>query len=117
VPSGFVTIDGERVGPVRPPPAVGELGDGGFSRGGVERASMQTLLDAPPTPPADGYPLAGLRVVDFGVGAVGVEVGRILAEYGADVIKIETRHAPDFIRIIVSSYMNPSFASSSRATL
>jgi crotonobetainyl-CoA:carnitine CoA-transferase CaiB-like acyl-CoA transferase len=116
VPSGFITIDGERVGPVKPPPEVGELGDGDFSSAEDDdaRASMRALLDAPPAPPEGGYPLSGLRVVDFGVGAVGVEVGRILGEYGADVIKIETRHAPDFIRVIVSSYMNPSFASSSR---
>ena len=54
-------------------------------------------------------------MIDFGVGAVGVEVGRLFAEYGAEVIKIETRRAPDFIRVILSSYMNPSFASSSRS--
>ena len=43
--------------------------------------------DAPtePTPPA----LAGLRVLDFGHGAVGVEIGRMFAELGADVIKVE----------------------------
>jgi crotonobetainyl-CoA:carnitine CoA-transferase CaiB-like acyl-CoA transferase len=54
-----------------------------------------------------------LRVIDCGVGAVGVEVGRIFAEYGAEVIKIESSEAPDFIRVIMSSYMNPSFLSSS----
>jgi crotonobetainyl-CoA:carnitine CoA-transferase CaiB-like acyl-CoA transferase len=46
------------------------------------------------------------------VGAVGVEVGKFLAQYGAEVIKIESAGAPDFIRIIMSSYMNPSFLSS-----
>ena len=59
-------------------------------------------------------PFAGLRVLDFGIGGVGVEAGRLLAEYGADVIKIETRAHPDFIRAIFGSEMNPSFASSSR---
>jgi crotonobetainyl-CoA:carnitine CoA-transferase CaiB-like acyl-CoA transferase len=54
-------------------------------------------------------------VIDFGVGAVGVEAARLLAEYGAEVIKIESSSAPDFIRVIMSSYMNPSFASSSRS--
>lgn len=114
LPAGFVTIDDARVGPVRPPPEKGELGDGGFSEGGEARATLEALFARTPAPPEDGYPLKGLRVIDFGVGAVGVEVGRLLAEYGADVVKIETRQAPDFIRIIVSSYMNPSFASSSR---
>jgi crotonobetainyl-CoA:carnitine CoA-transferase CaiB-like acyl-CoA transferase len=59
--------------------------------------------------------LRGLRVIDCGVGAVGVEVGRFFAEYGAEVIKIESSDAPDFIRVIMSSYMNPSFLSSSRS--
>jgi crotonobetainyl-CoA:carnitine CoA-transferase CaiB-like acyl-CoA transferase len=49
------------------------------------------------------------------VGAVGVEIGRFFAEYGADVIKIESSDAPDFIRVIMSSYMNASFISSSRS--
>ena len=44
-----------------------------------------------------------IRVTGVGV-AVGVEVGHLFADYGAEVIKVETRHAPDFIRIIVSSY-------------
>src|SRR5208282_814762 len=61
-----------------------------------------------------GRPFAGLRVLDFGIGGVGVEAGRLLAENGADVIKIETRAHPDFIRAIFGTEMNPSFASSSR---
>src|SRR5208282_4862158 len=77
---------------------------------------------APVTKPAPGaantgprrYPFSGLRVLDFGIGGVGVEAGRLLAEYGADVIKIETRAYPDFIRMIAGSEMSPSFASSSR---
>jgi crotonobetainyl-CoA:carnitine CoA-transferase CaiB-like acyl-CoA transferase len=115
LPSGFLTIDGQRVGPERPPPDPGELGEGGFSERGQARSEIEQLLSAPADPPEAGYPLRGLRVIDFGVGAVGVEVARIFAEYGADVIKIETRTAPDFIRTILSSYMNPSFASSSRS--
>ena len=60
-------------------------------------------------------PFAGLRVLDFGVGAVGVEVGRFFAEYGADVVKVESFTAPDFIRTITPDGMNPAFASSSRS--
>ncbi len=39
----------------------------------------------------------------------------MLAEYGADVIKIESRTYPDFIRVITGSEMCASFASSSRS--
>jgi crotonobetainyl-CoA:carnitine CoA-transferase CaiB-like acyl-CoA transferase len=60
-------------------------------------------------------PFRGLRVLDFGVGAVGVEVGRFFAEYGADVVKVESSSAPDFIRTIMPGGMNPAFASSSRS--
>lgn len=60
------------------------------------------------------YAFGGLRVLDFGIGAVGVEAGRLLAEYGAEVIKIESRTYPDFIRILEGTYMTPPFASSSR---
>ncbi|MGH2603416.1 MAG: CaiB/BaiF CoA transferase family protein, partial [Dehalococcoidia bacterium] len=61
------------------------------------------------------YPFAGLRVLDFGIGGVGVEVGRLFAEYGADVIKVESGNAPDFIRVVGGGMMSPAFASSSRS--
>jgi len=114
LPSGFLSVDGERAGPASGPPELGELGDGGWPER-AERAGLAALFDRPPAPPADGYPLRGLRVLDCGVGAVGVEVGRFFAEYGADVIKIESSDAPDFIRVIMSSYLNASFISSSRS--
>ena len=113
-PSGFLTVDGERIGPrVGPPDLGGSLAEP-FADG-PERQSFAELFDNPTGAVGDGHPLRGVRVVDCGVGAVGVEVGRLLAEYGADVIKIETQTAPDFIRIIMSTWMNPSFASSSRS--
>ena len=112
--SGFLSVDGERAGPESGPPELGELGDRGWpERAG--RAGLAALFARPPAPPEDGRPLRGLRVLDCGVGAVGVEIGRFFAEYGADVIKIESSDAPDFIRVIMSSYMNPSFLSSSRS--
>jgi crotonobetainyl-CoA:carnitine CoA-transferase CaiB-like acyl-CoA transferase len=53
LPSGFLTIDGERVGPVKAPPAAGELGRGGFSASSDARSSMEKLLGAAPEPPDD----------------------------------------------------------------
>ncbi len=106
VPSGFLLIDGERVGPKKPAPLPGDTSatDIGWSKvpRGLENAD-------------DLQPLAGVRVLDFGHGGVGVECGRMFAEYGADVIKIESRTYPDFIRIVLGSEMTPSFASSSRS--
>jgi len=55
--------------------------------------------------------------MDFGIGAVGVEVGRRLAEYGAEVIKIESRAYPDFMRTVTGGEFSPSFVSSSRSKL
>jgi crotonobetainyl-CoA:carnitine CoA-transferase CaiB-like acyl-CoA transferase len=53
--------------------------------------------------------------MDFGIGAVGVEVGRRLAEYGAEVVKIESRAYPDFMRTVTGGEFSPSFVSSSRS--
>jgi crotonobetainyl-CoA:carnitine CoA-transferase CaiB-like acyl-CoA transferase len=114
VASGFLTIDGERAGPQSGPPELGEMGAASWSNT-PERSSFEALFQREPKPPEGGHPLRGLRVIDCGLGAVGVEAGRFFAEYGADVIKIESSDAPDFIRVIMSSYMNPSFLSSSRS--
>src|SRR5215207_135441 len=110
IPSGFVEIDGERAGPSAPPPAVGEHTDAVF-------ADLGEARDASGAAPVDGPPLDGLRVMDFGHGAVGVEVGRRFAEYGAEVMKVESRTYTDFMRLQLGGETNPSFASSSRSKL
>ncbi|NIW35767.1 MAG: hypothetical protein GWN32_04290, partial [Gemmatimonadetes bacterium] len=61
-----------------------------------------------------GFPFTGLRVLDFGIGAAGTEVGRLLAEYGAEVIKIESSKALDFARVVVPGTMNAGFTTSNR---
>ena len=59
----------------------------------------------PPDPPLPKganptSPLSGMRVIDLGVGAVGPEVCWVLAELGAEVIKIESRANLDFLRAV-----------------
>ncbi len=116
--SGFVEVDGVRQGPSRGAPAAG----GDESAAFLERARARGPgLGAAPSPApkagvtAPSAPLAGIRVLDFGIGGVGVEAGRLLAEYGAEVIKIETRTYPDFMRTVTGAWTSPSFASSSRS--
>ena len=43
-------------------------------------------------------PLSGLRVLNLGFGAVVPEAASLLALLGADVIKVESRRHPDFLR-------------------
>ena len=119
LPSGWMEIDGERVGPTGRPPHLGEHTDEVLAALDAGAAPEPDGLVAwPPVPesaPEPAQPLAGVRVADFGHGGVGVEISRMLAEYGADVIKIESRTFPDFVRVILGGEMSPSFASSSRS--
>jgi crotonobetainyl-CoA:carnitine CoA-transferase CaiB-like acyl-CoA transferase len=108
VVASFIELDGERAGFRHRAPTVGEH-TAEMGAGSGEQAAAPAG-DAP----APARPFAGLRVLDFGIGGVGVEVGRLFAEYGADVIKVETRTYPDFIRLVALSEMSASFASSSR---
>jgi crotonobetainyl-CoA:carnitine CoA-transferase CaiB-like acyl-CoA transferase len=45
-------------------------------------------------------PLEGIRVISLGTGAVIPDGAKILGELGADVIKIESRKNPDFLKTI-----------------
>ena len=106
VMAGFAEVDRVRVGYRHSAPNLGEH-EALFSA--PRFASPDHLGN-----PAD-MPLRGMRVVDFGHGGVGVECGRMLAEYGADVIKVESWDYPDFIRIVLGGVMTASFASSNRS--
>lgn len=107
-PSGFYTIDDERTGPTSGPPAPGASADAFENE--EAHAALQACIEA--SAKQGGGRLANLRVLDCGVGAVGVEAARFFSDFGAEVIKLESSGAPDFIRVIMSSYMNPSFLSS-----
>ena len=55
------------------------------------------------------YPLEGIRVIEFTTGIVGPNLGRLLAEFGAETIKVETIKRPDFSRGPAPDRINKSF--------
>jgi crotonobetainyl-CoA:carnitine CoA-transferase CaiB-like acyl-CoA transferase len=92
-PTGFAEIDGQRVRPARRAPRLGEHNHEVFT----EPAGSLFGCSAGARPV--GRPFEGLRVLDFGVIVLGAEAGRLFADQGAEVIKIESRAFPDGARI------------------
>ncbi len=64
-----------------------------------------------------GLPLAGITVLEVGSGVAAPEAGRVLGEWGARVIKVESRQRPDFQRMVMGGEMNPAFATPNRTKL
>lgn len=94
VANGVLTIDGVRMGPF------GE---------GVE-GEAPTLGNA-----EIARPFEGLKVLDLGVIVVGAEAGRMFADGGADVVKIESAAFPDGSRQSYLPYgLSASFAAGHR---
>ena len=58
---------------------------------------MTEIATRPAAPPRTGA-LAGIRVVEVGFAAAGPLVGKYLANFGAEVIRLESRLAPDVFR-------------------
>ena len=96
LPNGVVEIDGERMGPTK---AISPQPDPSWATTS-ERSNL---------------PFAGLRVLDLGVIVVGAELGRLLADGGADVVKVESKDYPDGNRQSYLSYgLSVSFAAGHR---
>ncbi|MUL82326.1 MULTISPECIES: CaiB/BaiF CoA-transferase family protein [unclassified Mycolicibacterium] len=107
VPSGYVTLDGVPAGIRRRAPRVGEHND----LLPLQRATTR-ISDLGLSALSEGCgPLQGLRVLDLGVIVFGAELGRLFADQGADVIKVENRAFPDGLRQTRKGRtMNASFA-------
>ncbi|HET6966550.1 MAG TPA: CoA transferase [Acidimicrobiales bacterium] len=64
----------------------------------------------PPAGSSGGMLLEGVRVVEFGMAAVGPEASLVLSELGADVIKIESSAHLDVLRLAGFDRVNCAFA-------
>lgn len=94
LPNGVLTIDGVRMGPTAACPAA-------------------HVWPEPVSPGARAF--EGLKVLDLGVIVVGAEQGRLLADQGAEVVKVESRAFPDGSRQSYLSYgLSVSFAAGHR---
>ena len=126
VPDGFFSFDGVRAGVRSAAPAA--PGPDLTTSPGSPWAPRQAVPDPVPDPrsplgrpaasaPPDGRPrpFEGLRVLDFGVAGATPEVARLLAELGAESIRVESRLRPDMFRVLFGSEMSPVFASSNRS--
>ncbi|MEC9431758.1 MAG: CoA transferase [Pseudomonadota bacterium] len=106
LPCGVMEIDGARAGPAGGAPALGDAPAPG--------AAAAPAFPAPSAAPRR-RPLEGLRVLDLGVIVVGADQGRLLADQGADVIKVEARAFPDGSRVaFAGDRMTVSFACAHR---
>jgi len=88
-PDGVMEIDGHRAGIRAPAPALASYQPQDFA------AAAKPQAPESPAIPQRQRPLAGLRVLCFGVIVVGAEQSRLLADLGAEVIKIENSEFPD----------------------
>lgn len=96
IPNGVVSIDGARMTM-------------------SEHEKQAKRWDLAPASPPGARAFEGLRVLDLGVIVVGAEQGRLLADQGADVVKIESRAYPDGNRQSYLSYgLSASFAAGHR---
>jgi len=100
VPAGVVEIDGHRASALN-----------------IHTPRHRRLRDAPTLAARDraglGLPLEGLRVLDLGVIVVGSDTGRLFADLGADVVKIENSGFPDGLRISLTR-MTQAYAAGHR---
>ncbi|MDR3660075.1 MAG: CoA transferase, partial [Mycobacterium sp.] len=100
VPAGVVEIDGHRAS------VLNAIADSAGRLCEATTLAMEERGD-------HGLPLEGLRVLDLGVIVVGSDTGRLFADLGADVVKIENSAFPDGLRISLTR-MTQAYAAGHR---
>jgi crotonobetainyl-CoA:carnitine CoA-transferase CaiB-like acyl-CoA transferase len=104
VPDGCMVIDGQRVGLRWMAP------DAGSHEPGWRTPEPAGSRSPAPTGKV-GRPFEGLRILDLGVIVAGGELGRLFADLGAEVIKVESATYPDGLRQArAGQQMSESFA-------
>jgi crotonobetainyl-CoA:carnitine CoA-transferase CaiB-like acyl-CoA transferase len=87
VPVGPFVVDGEHAGYARPARSAG-----------ADEAAWATRPSVASMVGGAGRPFEGMRILDLGVIVAGGELGRLFADLGAEVIKIESAAYPDGLR-------------------
>ena len=96
------TADDGDLRPLAPAPALGEHQAELPASGEAVSAAGSSRSGGSDIEAAGRLPLAGVRVLSFGVGAVIPEATSLLALLGAEVIKVESQYGLDFFRQIGS---------------
>jgi crotonobetainyl-CoA:carnitine CoA-transferase CaiB-like acyl-CoA transferase len=113
IASGFLVADGQRIGYRSPAPSSHQTAD---DRGWASRQTGSLTGDRNGDLSAV-RPYAGLRVIEFGVAGAVPEIARLLAEYGADAIRVESPKRLDLFRQLGGpTGVGGVFASSNRST-
>ena len=94
-PGPWARLTGTPLAQLDSAPSVGQHSAEVRSRSG-RRASLPLPDDTPPA-----LPLSGVRVVDFSRAFAGPTVGRVLADFGATVVKIESATSMDAGRTVM----------------
>ncbi len=87
VPAGAFVVDAQHAGYTRAAPAVG-----------ADESAWRTAPFTPSSTSAAQRPFEGMRILDLGVIVAGGELGRLFADLGAEVIKVESAQYPDGLR-------------------
>ena len=100
LPAGYYEFDDQRVGFRAPAPVPGA--DTDAVRDALRRHESpfaEPQFDVRPRARSGEPPLTGLRVLEFTQIMAGPETGKLLRDYGADVIRVESRAFPDQSRV------------------